>query len=189
MWWEGNIFLSHGSNLSGGIAIIFGKNINMTVVSTFEIEKCRALALQLEIMGLLLVFINIYAPNNGTERIRFFRKMNDSLKGFYKGVVLVLGGDWNCTLDRNGEEPCPPSVTVLSNIIRDYDLIDVWREHHPMARQYTWVNISSDHISSARLDRFYISRSKNNSVKKSVMSPNGFKDHHLFSFELSLKKI
>ncbi len=72
MWWEGNIFFSHGSKLSGGIAILFGKNINMTVVSTCEIEKGRALALQVEIMGLLFVFINIYAPNNGSERISFF---------------------------------------------------------------------------------------------------------------------
>ncbi len=136
MWWEGNIFFSHGSNLSESIAILFGKNIKMTVVSTCEIEKGRALALQVEIMGLLFVFINIYAPNNETERIRIFGKVNDSLKGFDKDAVLVLGGDWNCTLDltldRNGEEPCPPSVTVLSNIIRDYDLIDVWREHHPI---------------------------------------------------------
>lgn len=129
-------------------------------MSTCEIEKGRALALQVEIMGLSFVFINIYAPNNGADRIRFFRKVNESLKDFDKGTILVLGGDWNCTLDftvdRNGEEPCPPSASVLRNIIRDYDLIDVWREHHPMTRQYTWVKVASDHVSSARLDRFIL---------------------------------
>lgn len=59
MWWEGNIFFSRGSNLSGGIYILFGKNINMTVISTCEIEKGRGLAVQVEIMGSLFVFINI----------------------------------------------------------------------------------------------------------------------------------
>lgn len=178
MWWEGNIYFSHGSNLSGGVAILFGKNINMNVVSTCEIEKGRGLVVQVEIMGSLFVFINVYAPNNGAERIHFFKKVNDGLKVFDKNVFLILGGDWNCTLDftvdRNGEEPCPPSINVLSDIIRDYDLFDVWREHHPMARQYTWVKVSSNHISSARLDRFYISRSNNNRVNKYVISPNGF---------------
>lgn len=82
----------------------------------------------------------------------------------------------------------PFQQLFFSNIIRDYDLFDVWREYHPLARQYTWVKASSDRISSARLDRCYISRSKNNKVQKSVISPNGFTDHQLCSFEISLKK-
>lgn len=37
---------------------------------------------------------------------------------------MVLGGDWNCTLDftldRNSEEPYPQSAKLLSSIIRKY---------------------------------------------------------------------
>lgn len=192
MWWEGNIFFSHGSNVSGGVAILFAKDLNMKVISLREIEKGRVLVVQVEIMGLIFVFVNIYAPNKGAERINLFKKLDDGLKVVDKNECLVLGGDWNCTLDftmdRNGEEPYPPSANVLSNIIRDYELVDIWREQHLKTRQFSWVKVSGEHFSAARLDRFYICKNNSNRVLKSVISPNGFSDHHLSLIELSLKK-
>lgn len=72
MWWEGKTFLSHGSNLSGGVAILFSKKINMTNISSYEIDKGRILIVQVELMGFPFLFINVYSPNNGAERVEFF---------------------------------------------------------------------------------------------------------------------
>ncbi len=55
------------------------------------------------------MLVNVYAPNNGLERIRVFDQLHKALKKFDDNIWLVLGGDWNCTInfliDRNGEEP------------------------------------------------------------------------------------
>lgn len=54
---------------------------------------------------------------------------------------LVLGGDWNCTvnftLDRNGEEPHPSSAKCLHDVISNSNLVDVWRLQHPTVKQYS----------------------------------------------------
>ncbi len=192
MWWEVKIFLSHGSNLSGGVAILFAKKLNMINISSYEIVKGRILVVQAELMGFPFLFINIYSPNNGVERVDFFFKLSSELKKNDDNVCMVLGGDWNCTLDftldRNSEEPYPQSAKLLSSIIRKYDLFDVWRAKHPTVKQYTWVKASHDHISAARLDRFYISKNNSNRVLKANIFPNGFTDHHLCMIEISLKK-
>lgn len=104
-----------------------------------------------------------------------------------------MGGDWNCTvdftLDRNGEEPHPSSAKSLHNIISNSSLVDVWRLQHPTVKQYTWVKVSQDHISTARLDRFYINKDKSNRIFKSTICPNGFSDHHLCVIEINVKKL
>lgn len=75
-----DLFMSHGTNVSGGVAILFSKTINITTVSVNEIERGRILAVQATINGLAVVFINIYAPNTGAERIQLFKKLHEFLK-------------------------------------------------------------------------------------------------------------
>jgi len=129
MWWEGQIFLSHGSNLSGGVAILFSKKLNMSNVYSYEIDKGRSLIVQVELMGFSFLFMNVYSPNNGAERVEFFKKMSSEFKKI-DNACLVLGGDWNCTLDftldRNSEEPYPQSANSLSSIIKKYDLSEMY---------------------------------------------------------------
>jgi len=109
-----------------------------------------------------------------------------------ENVWLVLGGDWNCTekftLDRNSEEPHPSSAKFLQEVISKSDLVDVWRQQHSTVKQYTWVKVSHDRITSARLDRFYVNKSKSNRILKSTICPNGFSDHHLCIIEINVIK-
>jgi len=42
-------------------------------------------------------FVNIYAPNDQTQQIAFFRKMSDSIRECQTDRVLI-GGDFNCPL-------------------------------------------------------------------------------------------
>lgn len=88
-------------------------------------------------------------------------------KEFYqsnKTDYIVLGGDWNCTLnftmDRHGGESHPKSAAVLANIIESYNFSDVWRVNNLGTQQYTWVKFSNNIVSAARLDRFNVSDNK-----------------------------
>ena len=91
----------------------------------------------------------------GAERIVLFEKLNQKLLHLVASdVFVVIGGDWNCTLnftvDRNGEEPHPKSVNVLMQLLSRYGLYDVWREQHPNVRQYTWIKCAQGRVSGSQ---------------------------------------
>lgn len=79
-----------------------------------------------------------------------------------------MGGDFNCTLDctqdRKSEEPHAQSALCLTNVIKNLNLSDVWREHNLLSCQYTWVKISNEKVSAARLDILYASCNMRNRV-------------------------
>ncbi|KAI4871400.1 hypothetical protein NFI96_009402 [Prochilodus magdalenae] len=79
----------------------------------------------------------------GADRCELFARLDQLLQSLPTEDTVVLGGDWNCTLDfvkdRNGEEPHPQSARILANVLSGFNLIDVWREKHPAARQYSWL--------------------------------------------------
>ena len=43
--------------------------------------------------------LNVYAPNDGTERIAVFDQIKETLRQCDQEGCMVLGGDWNCTVD------------------------------------------------------------------------------------------
>lgn len=190
MSWGGQLFLSHGTNLSAGVAVLFSQHLSLTKVSTCEVEEGRVQIVQATIKETSFVFINVYAYNSGAGRIELFQKLNSKLKQFNNSSVIVVGGDWNCTthpsVDRNAGEPHPPSASLLSSVLIENDLIDVWRKLHPVDRHYTWVKVTEGSVRAARLDRVYVNQTYNNRLIKATILPVGFSDHHLVMVDFSL---
>lgn len=77
LWWIFFIFffLSHGYNLSAGVSILFSSSVKEKFLSKEEIEPGRLLAVHVKIYDFCFVFVNIYAPNGGSDRIFFFNKL------------------------------------------------------------------------------------------------------------------
>lgn len=77
----GNSVLSHGTNTSDGIAILFSKemNVNILVVEMVKMVKGRILLLKVEYEGSVFELINVYAPNNGPERVKYFLKLRNAM--------------------------------------------------------------------------------------------------------------
>lgn len=82
MWWEGDHVLSHGTNLSAGVAILFSTRCKVKILSKSEAVKGRLLALRVEIKNRVFGLINVYAPTTGRERIAFFLKLKDVVSSF-----------------------------------------------------------------------------------------------------------
>lgn len=126
-WWEGKCVLSHGTNLSSGVAILFSKNINVNILVVEEVVKGRVLLVHIEYKGTVFVLINVYAPNIGLERLEVFMKLKNAIQKIGDQVCVIIGGDWNCTvdfiIDRNGEEPHNESSVVLLKMIKELNLI------------------------------------------------------------------
>ena len=187
LWWEGPYALSHGTNVSAGVAVLFKAAANATIISSTEVVKGRLLVVRAEIEGSVFYFVNIYAPNQGAERVIFFTQLKNELNK-YRQDQLIVGGDFNCTpdftVDRIGEEPHPNSAQSLNSTINQLDLVDTWRVKHPQSRQYTWVRVINNRVSAARLDRIYISLNLSSRLVHSRITPVGFTDHHFVFIDL-----
>ena len=189
LWWEGSHMLSHGTNLSGGVAILFAPGLDVSILSSKELVGGRALMVKAQIEGFELAFINVYAPNQGANRLAFFRLLKDEVVKLNLDLIC-MGGDWNCTLqftkDRMNEEPHLQSSSALGRLVTQLDLVDAWRVKHPDVKQYTWVRVNDNRVSAARLDRIYISQSLRSRLTSSSICPVGFTDHHLTMADVSI---
>lgn len=108
----------------------------------------------------MIILINVYTPNVGHERIQFFSILANVLRQDFSDGDVIIGGDWNCTecfnVDRNNVDPHMFYSRYLSRLVKEAELLYMWRIKHPLDKQYTWVNILDNRISAARLDRIYV---------------------------------
>lgn len=76
------------------------------------------------------LFLCVYVPTSGVERMLFLNNLNLILQNCSSEEFLFLGGDFNCTeqnLDRNHIEPHEPSRKRLIQVIKTHELSDIWR--------------------------------------------------------------
>lgn len=71
MWGKGQRRLSHGTNLSAGIALLFSPGLR-SIEKTQEFIKGHLVLIKTIIEGTIFYFINVYAPNAGHERLHIF---------------------------------------------------------------------------------------------------------------------
>ena len=142
VWWRGESILSHGTNVSSGVAILFAQGLEINIQTKTEIVPGRFLIVNADIRNHSFVFMNIYAPSVGAERVTLFKRLEAELGKISQEKTIVFGGDFNCTVnftqDRNGEEPHLGSAGVLEAIVKKNNLQDVWRDKHPN-RQAVYV--------------------------------------------------
>ncbi|CAM2117758.1 unnamed protein product [Caretta caretta] len=134
--------------------------------------------------------VNIYAPTSGPEQLRFFQQASAFLGTLDPHECLVLGGDFNTTLeerDCSGTEQCPAAADVLWEIVDHHSLVDVWRDHHPDdASTFTFVQVEARWSRYSQLDRIYLSRFRLSQAHSSSIRPAPFSDHHLATVTVSL---
>jgi len=187
--WKGNVLLSHGTNLSAGVAILFSPSVS-SQPDMVEVVPGRILRADIALGDVHFSFFNVYAPNIGQERIMFFKILYNALSQCPQENIIVLGGDFNCTvnpyMDRNHDEPHPPSADSLKKLLNDHYLVDLWREAYPGVRQYSWLKANSNNMSGARLDRFYVAKDNRGKFFNSSISPSFLSDHHYVSIKASI---
>lgn len=127
--WKGEICFSHGSNLSAGVAILFSEFFKPDYFKVIDVFRGRILTVEANFKNNSFIFINIYAPNNAQDRSDMFTVLDKMLAGCGAQEIVIIGGDWNCTVDykvdRNNLEPSPQSAKQLLHIIESYNLVDV----------------------------------------------------------------
>ncbi|CAM2116008.1 unnamed protein product [Caretta caretta] len=112
--------------------------------------------------GLVINLVNIYAPTMRPKRLQFYQRVSDFLSTLDSHECLVLGGDFNTTLeeqDHSGAELIPAAMNIHREIVEHHSQVDAWRDHHSDdTSTFTFVQVETHRSHHSRLDRIYLSR-------------------------------
>ena len=178
-WGNNNIFFSHGTSNSTGVAILLSNNMDFKIMKEHHDDDGRVIILDVTINDDIMTIINIYGPN--VDDPIFFDSINMIMRDF-TCETIVIGGDFNClqdvTIDKKGgrTQTHENSQRSIYRTMEEYDLIDIWRKKNPNVKRYTWRSNTNPPI-MCRLDYFLISYSLYTQIEQCNISP-GFKTDH-----------
>jgi len=158
-----------------------------------KIEKCitdkngRFIILKLSFDEQSIVLVNIYAPNDVQQQLKFFSTLNQLLQEFAEEKILIAG-DFNCALspkDKIGGKSVTRKASVIKQIetlCASHNLRDIWRNINPELSRFTWRNKSLK--IQCRLDYFLISEELCNLTKTCdiLLAPES--DHSAISIHI-----
>ena len=98
--WCGPIKFSHGTCCSRGVAILFPKEFDVTILNCVIDDNGRFILLDIIVEGQNFTVVNLYAPTKDKEeeQIRFIDFVLHTLED-YSDSNLIIGGDLNTCLD------------------------------------------------------------------------------------------
>ncbi|CAM2097880.1 unnamed protein product [Caretta caretta] len=179
--WGDRVYFSHSTIRQAGVVTLISPDLRPEVLGVVEAVPGRLLHLRVRIEGLMGNLVNIYAPTSGPERLQFYQQASAFLGTLDSHECLVLGGDFNITLeerDRSGTEQSPAAADTLREIVEHHSLMDICRDHHPDDTSMSFVRVEAHQSSHSWLDRIYLSRFHLSQAHSSSIRLAPFSDHH-----------
>ena len=150
-------FFSHSDNRCNGTGIIQTSN-RWEVMNSHSGLEGRVTGVNIKDNNGNFSIVSVYAPSgsSNTEKRDFFSKLCRWV-ATHMSYSLILGGDFNCTLEEKDIRGIRSGVRragriELGHLIRHFHLTDTYRHLHPDG---TATTFDSRHNTSARLDRIY----------------------------------
>ena len=143
-----------------GIAFVLNKElVNGMKWKHTVIINGRASRLEIETekdRGINIVLV--YAPNNESDKIAFWKLLKVKLQNIGEMENVIMMGDFNSVenaLDRYPHREDDERVKDAWKVIRNkFKLIDGWRLHNPIRKDYTFMQKATKSMS--RIDRIYM---------------------------------
>jgi exodeoxyribonuclease-3 len=158
--WGGKVFMSSGTNMSRGVAILITKEVRCDKLEIESDEKGRFLKIKGQFDEQDLTLVNLYAPtaDKVNEQLQFLDYILPKLEE--NNENLIVGGDLNTylgVLDKYGTDVKLNKFAIrLQNIMEELGLIDIWRITHENISRYTWRKRGGITPQQSRLDYFLI---------------------------------
>lgn len=153
------VFLANGPTKQRGILIAIHKSVPFSCSREIADPNDRYFLLQGTIQDMEVTIITYYAPNNNPGP--FLSHICSLLQSHQRGTLLLVG-DSNVTLNPAldkypSEHKAPsPDAKKFTHTLQSRDLVDIWRELHPIGRDYT--HYSHPHHSHSRIDHMFVLR-------------------------------
>ena len=164
---QGNMYYTNGPNRrSCGVAIWVANRSNCQIIDEMHDQDGRVISILVQIEDMKINIMNIYAPNNGRERVLFLQNIPNYLfrndNGSLKGEPVILG-DFNFVenpdMDRKGASTWGGAITghqQMLDLKHEYGICDIFRAFNPNIHKYTYFAQAFN--SSSRIDRIYCSQ-------------------------------
>ncbi len=158
--------LFHNSHTnSRGTAILISNKVKYTIPDSFSDENCNMLLLKVKIANVTITIGSIYGPNTDDET--FYVQLREKI-GAFNSDYVVVGGDWNVTLDSNNSRfnidtfntagiPSVRRSLWLNQLCEAGGLLDPYRYFYPDTREFTFIPFSENATNRSRLDFFLMS--------------------------------
>ena len=192
-YWKGEIYCSHGTTNSKGVAILFHQKLSHEILDTFEDRNGRYLIMRVKVFNEIIILTNCYLPTKDHEREQcsVLKEIVNILSNF-PDDNHIIGGDFNVALNpilerHGGRIDANESKRIrqeINGILIAFNLEDIVRNRFPDKNIYTWHNKTKG--ISSRLDYWFISESLLNRVKGCVVQTALYTDHDLVRFTLQL---
>ena len=183
--WGSEIFMSHGSSNSRGVAILLPLNYTFNILNIISSNDGRKIVMNIELDGTQYCLINVYAPTQDMEKeqLLFLNDLSNNIESNLENKI-VIGGDFNLPL-RDNDKSCNPRIKSNAqneiNLLMDtYDLVDIWRAQNPDTRRYAWRRCKPV-LTQSRLDYFLIGADLSYQISKCNIKPSIKTDHSLIS--------
>ena len=149
------------SKNSRGVAILISDTFEHSVVSCNTDSDGRRILLHIEHDGDDLTLVNVYAPNNQSDRKAFFTRCEKWIRKYNKSENnLLLGGDMNCCVNNDDRIPVThlkdASRGALKKLVDTLNLCDCWQVEAQENNKFTWNN--ADLTIKSRIDYMFVNR-------------------------------
>ena len=176
--WGGKIIFSHGESNARGVCILIVKNLSHKIINVETDTNGRLICIEINVDNVLYNLNAIYAPN--TDNPNFFQELRQKMSN--KCEKRILAGDLNLTFDVQLERlntfaNNSKSREVLTNLMEEFLIEDVWRIRNPDTRHYSWIKKSNPNspVRASRLD--YILTSQGLKIDNITYCPAPNTDH------------
>ena len=108
----------------------------------------------------------------------FFDDISVLLSNNDESVEIIIGGDYNCTLNNAIDRyNCTSNIDIgqidLKNVMGNFDLADIWRRRNPDVKQFSWEGRGK----KSRIDYFLVSKSLDGQIGNVQYINAPFSDH------------
>ena len=184
--WGGEAILATKSSNSRGVAILISNNFEFTIHDKHLDPEGNYIILDVTFMGVpRCTLVNLYGPNKDSPA--FYEKIKAHIESIDNSEILLCG-DWNSVRDYNRDtykyirQNNPKIKATIDNMIKTFDLTDVWRSLHPDKYGYTWW--TKNPTKKARLDFFLATPAMFSIVKTCKIGTRYRSDHAPIKLEL-----
>lgn len=186
--WGGHFLASNGRQNARGVAILIKRSLQYKLLQQVSDDEGRILLVEVDIQGKIYTLGSLYTPTQDKpqEQLQFLNQLEEKLESF-SDTNIILGGDFNSTLNQDLDRNQPPTKTGGPNqyrerikaLLEDNHLSDIWRLRNPSSRGYTFRRGSY----ASRLDYIFISDHLSETVSRTTITRESQSDHSLLIME------
>lgn len=191
--WGHDMFFSHGSNRSAGVAVCFQKCPGKIIFHKAD-DDGHWLAIVLSLEKIFFILINVYGYNSriqNKELLFVVTNIINDLKATYPTEFIQIGGDFNLTPDKwRDRHPSKYNAPQINEIIQNFcssnQFSDIWRLQNPDTRQFSWIKPNAN--ARSRIDYWLGTEAVSKYVCKCTISSAPLTDHCLIDLNLKPKE-